>query len=242
MPAGNYKNPPIQEALCEFQFTPGREWDITIPGKLHSLIEKEYSGKPRQQIVPTVATQPDGQPTLIQNFRVQLPDADGTRLISVGKDTLTVSVLKPYEGWTRFKPRIERALAAYRKVAEPKNITRIGVRYINRIIVDSKGAGASTYFVNELDEDRSLGARVTSFMRRYEYVTKGDEKLLITNANIVPQNPEATTEFIVDIDTIWDKEPLDFERALEKTDALHSCEGKAFEAMITDTARKLFDV
>ena len=44
-----YKNPPIEEALCEFGFAPGPDWDPTIPGKLQAELGDEYSGKPREQ-------------------------------------------------------------------------------------------------------------------------------------------------------------------------------------------------
>ena len=37
-----YRNPPIEEALCEFRFKPGRDWDLTIPGKLQAAIGEEY--------------------------------------------------------------------------------------------------------------------------------------------------------------------------------------------------------
>lgn len=35
-----YRNPPIEEALCEFYFDPSEEWDLTIPGKLRSFYRK----------------------------------------------------------------------------------------------------------------------------------------------------------------------------------------------------------
>jgi len=37
-----YKNPPIVEALCEFQFVPGQPWDITIAGMLYERIKDEF--------------------------------------------------------------------------------------------------------------------------------------------------------------------------------------------------------
>ena len=46
-----YKNPPIEEAIVEFRFVPGQEWNLTIPGKLHEhpRIKSQYPGKPRTQ-------------------------------------------------------------------------------------------------------------------------------------------------------------------------------------------------
>ena len=47
---------------------------------------------------------------------------------------------------------------------------------------------------------------------------------------------------MLDIDTLWDKEPvLDNAEILHLVDELHEIEGAAFEALITDEARNLFD-
>ena len=59
MSARQYKNPPIEEAVCEFIFassTPGQQFDLTVPGrlKMHRLME-EYSGEPRTQNIPIVS-------------------------------------------------------------------------------------------------------------------------------------------------------------------------------------------
>lgn len=239
-----YKNPPIEEALCEFTFTPTIEWNLTLPGKLHTEIQEEYSGVPRQQNIRTMIAGPQAaQPTIaFQNelLRIQLVSTDGTRLVSIGKNILSVSVLRPYEGWLLFKPRIERALNAYRKVAAPQDVIRIGLRYINRIVVPSPNSDPSLYFNYNLSRDDLLDAKIINFMRRFEYLKEGGEKLIITHATLQPSDPKQS-EFILDLDTIWDRDPLNFDQVLDATEKLHTTEGCAFEAIITDEARRLFD-
>jgi uncharacterized protein (TIGR04255 family) len=239
--------PPIQKSAdprsCEFIFSRTAEWDFTLPGKLHNEIKYEYEGKPRAQNVQTIFPPQSDQPGIaIQNevARIQFPTSDGTRLVSVGKSALSISILPPYEGWELFKQRIERALRSFRQVANPDEIIRIGIRYINRITVPSAAADATTYFRYQLSHDDVVGAKIISFMRRFEYITEDDEKILITHATIAPSDPQ-TTEFILDIDAIWDKEPFGFDNVTEITERLHKREGETFESIITDEARKLFD-
>jgi uncharacterized protein (TIGR04255 family) len=111
-----YDNPPIEEALCEFTFEAGADVDsFTLPGKLHTVLQKEYSGKPREQPIQTViANQAGGQPNIslqTELFRIQLPTTDGKRLVSIGRKTLSVNILRPYTGWDEdFKTRVETAL------------------------------------------------------------------------------------------------------------------------------------
>lgn len=46
-----YNNPPIVEALCEIRFSPGQDWDLTIPGHFHEKIKTTYPGKPSNKDV-----------------------------------------------------------------------------------------------------------------------------------------------------------------------------------------------
>ena len=119
MSARKYKHPPIEEALCEFTFPPraqGQQFDLTLPGRLQVQDSmKEYSGQARTQNIQTIATAENTGQIAVQRtlISIELPMADGTRLISVGANTLAISVLRPYDGWQNFRPRIEQALEAF---------------------------------------------------------------------------------------------------------------------------------
>jgi uncharacterized protein (TIGR04255 family) len=242
MPHRTYKNPPIVEAICEFTFTPAEDWNPTLPGELHTLIREYYEGEPRQANIQIVTTDPGNNSVTVQNdLRVQLPTKDGTRLVSVGRNALSINVLKPYEGWTLFRPRIEWALQKYYDVAGHKTVTRVGVRYINRIVVSYLGATSADYFEFDRPLQSALGAKLTNFIKRSEYVAEDQTKILITHATIAPSAP-GTTEFLLDIDAIFDGRPLELiEDILGTAKTLHATEGCAFEAIITEKARDLFD-
>ena len=153
-----YKNPPIEEALCEFRFKPGRDWDLTIPGKLQTKFDDEYTGKPREQKVVefAVKTQEGKSPNLSYGeglAKVMLVTKSGKRVIGVGSDVLSVHMLRPYQdplqpnrsGWDEFEPRISKALKAYWDVAEPIGVCRIGIRYINKIVIPGKTVRVEEY-------------------------------------------------------------------------------------------------
>jgi uncharacterized protein (TIGR04255 family) len=105
MQTRQYKNPPIEEALCEFTFRSpgeGQPFDFTLPGRL--LVEPtmaEYSGQSRTQNIQTISAADNAINVAIHNtlFRIQLPTVDGERVISIGTNTLAITVLRPYDGW-----------------------------------------------------------------------------------------------------------------------------------------------
>lgn len=154
MPAKKYKTPPILEALCELTFAPAPGATVhllTLPGLLQSALGAEYAGEPREQRVQTVmvptGTEQGNVSLQDQLFRIQLPTKDQTRLLAIGPNVISISMLRPYgeQGWDEFLPRIERALEAYLKIANPIGATRIGVRYINQIDVPEPGAPTKKY-------------------------------------------------------------------------------------------------
>ena len=252
-----YKDAPIEEAVCEFQFAPNQgnpEWDLTLPGRLQVQDAlKEYSAPSRQQHVQTIAAgNTKGQPEVtIQNtlFRVQLPTKDGRAILSIGHNTLGVNVLRPYEGWDKFRPRILNALNVYSHIAEQKVVYRIGLRYINRIITPAVGASSASSFLTGVQttiEARTeaqvkVQGSLTAINTRHEFKTSDDVKVFITHATINPATPK-TSEYLLDIDVVWDHQPLDgIDQITPVLDKLHDIEGGVFETLITDEARKLFN-
>ena len=98
-----YRNPPIDEAVCEFRFGSSPDWDLTIPGKLHAALASDYSGKPRNQTVIDVGVEiSSGEPANLRYgqglAKVLLFSADGRRAVGVGADVLSIHMLRPYQG------------------------------------------------------------------------------------------------------------------------------------------------
>ena len=250
-----YKSPPIEEAVCEFRFRPGDEWDLTIPGKLQARISQDYSGKPQEQRVVDVALHTAaGQPSELKFgeglAKVQLVTRDGKRKVGVGRDVLSIHMLRPYQspassgggGWEEFRPRIERALDAYWHVAAPKGVSRIGVRYINKIVVSVSQAPVRIEdYLNCAPPDvEGLPDSMTNYVCRAEYRCDDDTLLVLSHGTV--SAPQGYVGFLLDIDVIYKTDDLsEREQSLEKTAFLRALERDLFEVLITDKARKLFD-
>jgi uncharacterized protein (TIGR04255 family) len=239
MSAKQYRNPPIVEAVCEFTFTSstsGQQFDLTLPGrlKMHPLMA-EYSGEPRAQIIQIVA---NNAPALA--IRAQLPTAEGSRLVSIGPNTLALSVLRPYDGWENFKLRIERALDAFFEAISQFAVTRIGVKYVNRIVVPKASANPAAYLTGLPAEDKISDTRLANFTQSNEFIRTDGIKVIVTQATLQPGAPN-TTEYLLDIDTIWDQALGNRTEIIAMVERLQDIEGAAFEALITDEARSLFD-
>ena len=249
----HYRNPPIQEALCEFRFQSGQDWDPTIPGKLHVKLGDEYGGKPKEQKVINVAlnTQQGQPPGLSYGegvAKVQLVTEDGKRLVAVGRDVLSIHMLCPYQdpnqpdsGWCEFQNRIKRALDAYWKVVQPKGVFRVGIRYINKIAIPQSAVEVEDYLRCALPVVDGLPDRLNNFMSRMDCSYKDDVRLVLSQGSVT--GSPTRVEFLLDLDVIWERpRAISKDEALTKASELRDREREAFEAVITDKARELFGV
>lgn len=248
-----YRNPPIDEAVCEFHFRPGPDWDLTIPGKLHSALAAEYDGKPRNQRFVDVGVEikRDERSNLRYGqglSKVLLFTEDEKRAIGVGPDVLSVHMLRPYQrpeapeesGWDEFRPRIATALEAYWSVADPVGVRRISIRYINRIVIPEPVVRIEDYLRCAPPSVEGLPDRVNSYMSRTDYGYEDGTRLVLAQGTIFP--PSGEIGFLLDIDVFREtKEVVTGAQALARADELRSLERDAFETVITDTARELFD-
>ena len=250
-----YNRPPIEEAVCEFRFQPGEEWNLTIPGKLQSEIGGDYTGKPQEQRVidldlQTAGDRPPGLGVREGLAKVQLVTKDGRRKVGVGKDVLSIHMLRPYQkrggtpetGWEEFRPRIVTALDAYWTVARPRGVSRIGIRYINKICVSRSQPPirVEDYLKCAPPDVQGLPNRMSNYLGRVEY--RYDDSFMLILSHGTVNAPPGLLGFLLDIDVISEmSDSIDRDAALQVTSTLREREREAFELLITDQARELFN-
>lgn len=250
-----YRNPPIEEALCEFRFVPGTDWDFTIPGKLQVELGDQYSGKSREQRAARVGLRvQDGKRADLEVgeglAKVQLVSKEGTRVVGVGPDVLSVHMLRPYQdaddfergGWEEFEPRIAAALQAYWNVARPVGISRVGVRYINKISLPFVDDVRVEEYLNCAHlEIEGLPEHYLNFLSRVEYAYDDGTRLVLSYGLLDTSSTHVNC--LLDLDVIRQQgdEPIEQKASLAIATDLHDRAGAAFEVIVTDKARELFD-
>jgi len=244
-----YRHPPIEEALCEIRFVPSTDWDPTVPGVFYQSIKPDYPAKPRtQNVLEAGVTLPDAAGTDGPSFqfrqnasRVQFRSADERRIVGVGPDVLSIHILRPYSSWETFREQIQKALDAYVSVAEPAGILRIGVRYINRIVVAAEVVELNEYFTSPPEPPDSLPQSLRSFLVRMDAVYESEPVRLVTTFASNSAD-EGQTAFILDIDVVAEPpDAVSIQEAMGIIDDLRAKERAGFESLITNKAREVFD-
>ena len=133
-----YSNSPIIESICEFKFTEDTNWDITVPGLIFEDVRTEYPYK-EQRATQEISISPPTAESDKMRSQIKRSDfavfykEDKKSLIQIGPRILSTSRLQPYQTWNDFKSQIGYAFGKLHGRVEPKEIQRIGLRYINRI-------------------------------------------------------------------------------------------------------------
>lgn len=239
-----YRNSPIVEALCEFQFEPDSPWDLAMPGLVYGKLQDTFP-KRRQarQLAVAISAGPKGVEQQVRTTdRMQFLREDEKALVQVGPYLLAVNHLKPYPSWQEFVPLIKKGFSSYCDIVGPKSIHRVGLRYINRIEVPGQGIELEDYFEFRPFIGPSLPQEFGPFVVGIQVSYEGSRdilKLQLTNASV--ETPD-TVAMILDLDYFLVKPgEVALDSVLEWVGVAHNYVEEAFEACITDRLRRMFE-
>ncbi len=237
-----YKNPPLIEALCEFQFEPGQPWDWTIPGLVYDKLKNEYPKKKQQKIIEMEvrAEQEISQTVKGGIARMQFLREDETALVQVGPNLLVVNHLKPYPTWGKFQEMIKNGLAVYRDVASPKAIKRISLRYINRLEIPQSQVRIEDYILAVPNIPEPLPQVFATWIQRVEIPFEDSNGVMVMQSGLIRHEVPNSIAFLLDLDFITlDIQKVNLDNAMEWVMGAHDEVEKAFEVCITDKTRAL---
>ncbi len=122
-------NPPIVEALIELRFSPNNQ--VTLE-QLENFAELESNRYPTRERIHAknveISAKYDTYPS---GFR--LKNIDENRIIACTIDRLVVTFKPPYISWPTLQKAAQTAFSNYSNHVSHGKLTRIGMRYINKI-------------------------------------------------------------------------------------------------------------
>jgi uncharacterized protein (TIGR04255 family) len=248
MPSEPYPNPPITEALIEFQFVPGdMEWDLTVPGRMWGKLHLDYPSKPTEQSTfdfdPDLPESDSGlsEPSNSIVIKVLFSDESDSRKLAIGKNLLSVHILNPYEGWSKFSKRTTKALSSYWEELSPIGVRRIVLRYLNHIVVPQTKFILHDYFPYAPTKPTELPDTLSNFITKVEFPYEEGGFTVLTITPIRVNQSQEKHKFLFDLELVWIfEDPIGQDEVLAKVEILRERERVAFESYITDKTRGLF--
>lgn len=239
-----YKNPPISEVVCEFQFGQDSPWDFTIPEIIYEKIRTTFPI--RSQITQVTTGISANQEELGQKIGtvpiMRYLNENGTALIQIGTHLLSVNHLKPYSSWQKFLPLIEESYETYCEVAAPKSIHRIGLRYVNTIQITGQSINLEDFFEFRPYVGRDLPRTIGPFMTSVQLPFENSRDILnLQLVSLAGISSDGVT-ILLDLDYfLVQPSKVRLDEISEWVDNAHNNIEEIFEACITDRLRQVFE-
>jgi uncharacterized protein (TIGR04255 family) len=129
------ENAPIVEALVEFRVEPRTDLGI------QDLKTLAFDGYPQREDRVDVTAEVQFQEGMISTAHNRRPSGflawnlERDRCVNASLRSFSFSRLRPYDSWEALRTEAEILWLEYCRVAKPVRVKRIGVRYINRLLV-----------------------------------------------------------------------------------------------------------
>lgn len=237
-----YKQSPLTEVVAEFNFIPSSQWNGTIPGLIYNDIKKEFPTiKQREGIIGIAIPTSDPTKKKIESVElVQFWNKSETLLIQSGKDIITINALKPYPTWEKFYPFVANAFESYRKVADPKGLSRASLRYINTIEVASKDFKFENNFQFDIPKPKNLSKGLSYFNTHIEYNLNEIDVIAIKISN-APSPKKNYKGIILEIEVIMNRfNGLPIGNLNKWLDTAHGVINETFETSVSDTLKSTY--
>ncbi len=239
----HYSKAPIVEAAIDLHCKSANEQSMDTLERVRELLVAEYPIREdlielRAQIAPGTGITSEQKAT---GFRALT--SERTRVAGIGLERFTFSWLAPYDRWESLRDEAFRIWGLYSSITNPVNVTRVGVRFINRLDLPNKdgvGVELDQYLRTAPRIAPELPQRLESFFLRFQMLIAGDPpaNLTITETGVAPFSPDVVS-VLLDIDAFAQGLAVTAEAAWEIIERLRHQKNAAFECSITDATREL---
>jgi len=170
-----------------------------------------------------------------------LSSLDGKNIVQCRLDGFTFNRLKPYDKWETMRDEASRLWHDYVSIALPTRITRVALRYINRIEIPLPMNDFKDYSLTGPEIAPGLPQGLAGFFLQLRIPIAETSTQVIVTETIEPITESKRLPFILDIDVFREAayqvhEPAAWD-VLEK---LHELKNEVFFKSITPKARELF--
>jgi len=162
--------------------------------------------------------------------------------VQLDKGRMSIHRIRPYTSWTEFLPLIQQSYRAYIETFAPSKVERIGIRYINEIVVPLENFSFKDYFnLNASLPSLEQNQQKSIFLGSVFEQENGQDAIKIQFAEKQSKEPIDVRTFILDFDYFLVNPVVSFDKIDEWLKKAHTNLKNVFEGVVTESTRKLFD-
>ncbi len=241
----SFLNPPITEALLDIRVNLPKDTTLETLASFQDKVNDNYPVKKERftwegkfefkpGILPEVVSPRAGTDGFFFNSN------DGLSVAQVRLDGFTFNRLKPYKNWEEFRSQAKLLWNVYRQIAEPVNVKRIALRYINKIEIPLPLEDFKQYILTVPEVASNIPNELSEFFMRL--VIENDaiqSKGIVTET--IEQIKDGFLPLIFDIDVFYNQISDAYSELMwEKFEQLRNFKNQIFINSLTDKAKDLF--
>lgn len=243
----HFPNAPIVEALLDIRAALPDSVDLEQLAKFQGMLGDKYPTKEiRSHWTGKLQVKQSGEPAVTQSSGGPLgylfKSSDGLNVVQARKDGFTFSRLRPYEDWESLSGEARSLWAKYVKLASPSKVTRIAVRYINRIDIPLPVGDLKEYILTGPELVATLPQKLSTLFFRVAIMDDtSPAAAIITEAIDEEHTRKDNLALIFDIDAVLRGSfPLSAEKLWPEFDKLRSFKNRIFFESLTEKGKELF--
>lgn len=242
-----FRNAPITEALLDIQVTLPKDIDLSKLESFQDAIKNRYpmkrertSWQSKIKFDPEKGPEPLPSSGGVDGFLFH--SADGKQIVQARLDGFTFNKLKPYDKWEALRDEAQKLWAHYIEIANPEQVTRVALRYINRIEIPLPLKDLKDYILTVPEIAAGFPQGLRNFFMRLEIPILSIDSLAIVTLTMEPPAETKTLPLIFDIDVIYNSTALDpsSSHVWSKLEDLHNLKNDIFFKSITEKTERLF--
>jgi uncharacterized protein (TIGR04255 family) len=236
---------PIAEALLDVRAVLPDGTDLRGLARVHDLIQSRYpTRRERHSWRSSFRFDAAGAVEMSQTGGradgYLFVSADQRQIVQARLDGFTFNRLRPYDSWSAFRDEAREHWEHYRAVAEPTAVSRIALRYINRIQIPLTATDFNDYVLTAPQIAPGLPQGLAHFLVRLVIPMERFECVAVVTETMEPVTGEATP-FILDLDVVMER-PMrpDGPEMWNAFEHLRECKNTIFFESVTPRAQELF--
>lgn len=240
---------PIAEALLDIRVQP-RE-DITVEhllaleDMLRPAYEQRKEKRQNQFQIKVDLTKPDAGHAKISSpvtTGYSFANVDGSRLVQVAREGFTQNFLPKYSDGDDLLTESRKNWESYARVAMPALITRLALRYINRISIPTQEMDFNDYFPEAPRVPAELPQFLANYFSRVTIINPEIGAHAAVAQAFSGEHDETGIQFVLDIDVYIEREYHSGDKEIwEKLAELRKFKNEIFFAHASDKLLELFE-
>lgn len=239
-----FPNAPIVEAILDIRVRFGSRVALSQLADFYEVVRDHFPVKEervtwegtlqvaQQEVQQAVKRGPEGF-----IFRA----ADGRRSVQARQDGFTFNWLRPYDRWPSLRDEAKKYWERYVAMFRPESVTRVALRYINRLELPLPVADFREYVLTGPEIAPELPQGLRAFFMRLELLNESHSAIALVSETLQPVTEDGRLPFIFDIDAIreatFEPQSTGIWDAFEQ---LREYKNEIFFKSMTEKAKELF--